>query len=258
MLDNPIGVYAFTGANALGNLAGVCVLEEWPTDELMQKMAAEFGASETAFVVRAREGFDLRWFTPTTEVSLCGHGTMATAHLLWHRGLAEKNKKLFFHTKSGPLECQLIDSEKIQMSFPVLRVEAAQAPDFLFASLGIKNALYVGKSDNYFVIEVENERQIKGLVPNFYELKKVGARGFLITARSHEPPYDFVSRCFFPEEGIPEDPVTGSAHCALGPYWKERLGKNKFFAYQASAQGGVLEIEVLEKRVLLSGSAKIA
>lgn len=250
-----IAVEAFHGGEGKGNLAGVCILQDPLSDAEMQSMAKKFGASETAFVVRGSFPLSLRWFTPTQEVSLCGHGTLATAFTLWQKGLVEKIQEISFQTLSGLLTCRPI-GDKIEMSFPELSVEPSHVAPSTLTALGISKPLYVGISEKYILVEVESEKVLRTLDPDFAALRKASQRGFLITTRSERAPYDFISRCFYPKEGITEDPVTGSAHCVFGPYWKRKLSKDSLLAFQASNAGGEIEVAFLPKKVLLRGKAR--
>ncbi|MEZ4813705.1 MAG: PhzF family phenazine biosynthesis isomerase [Bdellovibrionota bacterium] len=258
MIERVVGVDAFCGGGTQGNLAGVFISKEPLSDNEMQHIAKEYGASETAFVSGETAPFPLRWFTPTTEVALCGHGTLAAAFLMWQRSLVDKSKEISFSTKSGILTTLLLPDDKISMCFPALSFEPTHAAVNTMRALGISKPLYVGVSKNYLLVEVESEELLVGLNPNFVDLKKDAQRGFLITTQSRRAPYDFISRCFFPKEGIPEDPVTGSAHCVLGPYWKRKLAKDSLLAYQASKAGGELGIHFESTSVILAGEARFS
>lgn len=244
-------VDAFTEMAFKGNPAAICILEEYPSTKWMQDVAGEMNLAETAFVVQMDDGFSLRWFTPNSEVDLCGHATLASAHILWEKGYLRREQEAKFHTKSGLLTAKLIDNW-IQLNFPAIIEEKTEAPAELIEALNI-SPIYVGKNIFDYIIEVESEETVKNINPDFTKLMKVPMRGVIVTARSAE--YDFVSRFFAPEVGIFEDPVTGSAHCCLGPYWKRKLGKEEFNAYQASERGGILKVKVAGERVLISGKA---
>lgn len=219
----------------------------------MQAVAREMNLSETAFLVPQDGGYRLRWFTPSVEVDLCGHATVASAHVLWEEGHLPSDAQARFYTKSGVL---LADrrGDWIELDFPATHPAAAEPPEELLAALGAK-AIFVGKSKFDYLIEVESEEQLRALAPDHSKLRKLPVRGVIVTARSATSDFDFVSRFFAPGSGIDEDPVTGSAHCALGPYWSEKLGKTEFTAYQASARGGVVRVRVNGERVLLGGQA---
>ncbi len=248
-------VDAFTEKPFSGNPAGVCVLNEELEEKLMQNIAREMNLSETAFLVREGEGqnlkYILRWFTPDSEVDLCGHATLAGAHILWEKGYLGKDREAKFSTKSGLLTAKMNDGW-IELNFPALPEEKAEPPAELLNALGIE-ATYVGKNKFDYLVEVESEEIVTAIKPDFMKILKVPARGVIVTGKSRE--YDFVSRFFAPEVGVWEDPVTGSAHCCLGPYWQKKLNKDEFIAYQASERGGILKIRVIGGRVLISGKA---
>jgi len=244
-------VDAFTEKPFKGNPAAVCVLEKSQTKKWMQNVASEMNLAETAFLVPMNQGYNLRWFTPNSEVDLCGHATLASAHILWEKEYLNKNQEANFYTKSGLLTAKINESW-IQLNFPATPEEKTNAPKELKEALDI-NPIYIGKNVFDYLIEVDSEEIVKNIKPDFTKLMKVHTRGVIVTAKSTE--YDFISRFFAPEVGIFEDPVTGSAHCCLGPYWLKKLGKDNFYAYQASKRGGVLKIHVVGERVLISGKA---
>ncbi|MGH9407180.1 MAG: PhzF family phenazine biosynthesis protein [Terriglobia bacterium] len=248
-----IQVDAFTAEPFRGNPAAVCVLAA-PRDEAwMQDVAREMNLSETAFLFRTAEGFDLRWFTPAVEVALCGHATLASAHVLWEDGHLKTGEQARFHTKSGPLTAEFIDGW-IDMNFPAKLQQQAAPPEGLIQALAV-TPKYVGRNQFDYLLEVESERAVRSLRPDFAALKKIGARGIMVTSRSDSPGFDFVSRFFAPASGIDEDPVTGSAHCCLGPFWAERLGKMRLTAFQASSRTGEIRLTVEGDRVHLAGQA---
>ncbi len=254
----PVPIYvvdAFTSRPFAGNSAAVCLPSRGASDEWMQKVAAEMKHAETAFVVSRSDGFDLRWFTPTTEVDLCGHATLASAHILWETSRLGESDAAVFHTKSGVLSCTR-HGYGIQMDFPAepSTGEAAEALAVL-AALGISSATKVYKNRMDFLLEVADEAALGALEPDFEALAAVGGRGVIVTCRSQGDDHDFASRFFAPAAGIDEDPVTGSAHCFLGPYWAERLGKSDLIGYQASERGGTVRVAVRGDRVLLQGHA---
>jgi PhzF family phenazine biosynthesis protein len=246
-------VDAFTDKPFGGNPAAVCLLDESKRDKWLAQVAAEMNFSETAFLLRREDGFDLRWFTPTIEVDLCGHATLASAHALWEAGYLKPGQQARFHTRSGLLTAEPLDGW-IFMNFPALQAEAAPANASLLKALRTE-AKWLGKNRLDYLVEVHSEQALRGLAPDFRELKKLGVRGVIVTAKASAAPYDFVSRFFAPGAGIDEDPVTGSAHCCLGPYWEERLGKSEFVAYQASTRGGVVKVKCADSRVELGGRA---
>lgn len=244
-------VDAFTEKPFMGNPAAVCILKNYPTEKWMQDVAGEMNLAETAFLVPMNDGYSLRWFTPNSEVDLCGHATLASAHILWERGYIRPDQEAKFYTKSGLLTA-IIHEDWVQLNFPATLEEKIEGPAELTEALDIV-PVYIGKNVFDYLIEVESEEIVRTISPDFTKLMKVPMRGVIVTAKSAE--YDFISRFFAPEVGIFEDPVTGSAHCCLGPYWKKRLKKDKFIAYQASERGGVLKVQVLGERVLISGKA---
>jgi PhzF family phenazine biosynthesis protein len=248
-----VQVDAFADAPFRGNPAAVCVLPQPRDDAWMQAVAAEMNLSETAFLVRQDDGFNLRWFTPTTEVDLCGHATLASAHVLWETGELALAQQARFHTRSGLLTAER-DGDWITLDFPAKPATPVDPPPGLLESLGAE-ARYVGKNEWDYLIEVADETTVRGLQPNYDLFKGLGVRGIMVTSRADGDEYDFVSRFFAPGSGIDEDPVTGSAHCCLGPFWQERLGKSEFLAYQASARGGVLRVRIDGERVHLGGQA---
>jgi PhzF family phenazine biosynthesis protein len=248
-----VQVDAFTNKPFGGNPAVVCVLPQPVPDEWMGNVAREMNLSETAFLTPHDGGFRLRWFTPSVEVDLCGHATVASAHVLWQDGHLAAGQQARFHTRSGLL---LADrrGDWIELDFPAKMVAAAPAPAELLPALGVAQAAFVGKNAFDYLVEVDSEETLRKLAPDHSTLRRIPVRGVIVTARSSGE-FDFVSRFFAPGSGIDEDPVTGSAHCALGPYWSERLGKSEFTAFQASPRGGVVRVKIEGDRVLLGGQA---
>jgi predicted PhzF superfamily epimerase YddE/YHI9 len=238
-----------------GNPAAVCLLERWPPGDWLANVAAEMKHSETAYLVPAAEGFELRWFTPAVEVDLCGHATLASAHVLWRSGRVAAEQPIAFSTRSGTLVARQCD-DQIELDFPLTRVSAAPPPAGLLESLGCA-ARYVGRSRFDYLVEAESESVVRELTPDFAALAAVDCRGVIVTARCETSEFDFVSRFFAPKSGVDEDPVTGSAHCALADYWAPRLGKQDFRAYQASRRGGRLGVSIRGDRVLLRGRAVV-
>jgi PhzF family phenazine biosynthesis protein len=249
-----IQVDAFTNRPFAGNPAAVCVLPAPAPEEWMRHVAREMNLSETAFLVPRDGGFDLRWFTPAVEVGLCGHATVASAHVLWEDGHLPPGQQARFHTRSGLL---LADrrGDWIELDFPAKRVAAAEAPAELLPALGVTRAAFVGKNVFDYLVEVDSEATLRALAPDHSALRKVPVRGVIVTAPSANAEFDFVSRFFAPGSGVDEDPVTGSSHCALAPYWGERLGKTSMTAFQASARGGVVRVRLAGDRVILGGQA---
>ena len=248
-----IQVDAFTDTPFAGNPAAVCVLPEPRDDRWMQNVAREMNLSETAFLVRVADGFNLRWFTPAAEVELCGHATLGSAHVLWETGYLKPEEQARFHTLSGLLTAER-KGEWIEMDFPAKKEEPASAPPDLLRALGV-TATYVGKNQFDYLVEVESEEIVRGIQPNFALLLTVPARGVMVTSRASTPGYDFVSRFFAPQVGVNEDPVTGSAHCCLAPYWCRKFGNDQLVGYQASPRGGVVRVRVDGDRVCLAGQA---
>jgi len=248
-------VDAFAERPFAGNPAGVCVLEKPAAEAWMQAVAMEMNLSETAFVVRREDGdFDLRWFTPSVEVALCGHATLATSHILWETGILSPEETARYHTQSGLLQVRQVDGQ-IELDFPATPPEDCEVPDGLLEALGLESSIYVGRPRFDYLMEVEFEDIVRSLTPEFAKLRSLGVRGIIVTARSDDSQFDFVSRFFAPGAGVDEDPVTGSAHCALVPYWAAKLGKNEMSAYQASARGGSMKCTLAGDRVKLAGRA---
>jgi PhzF family phenazine biosynthesis protein len=244
---------AFTSRPFSGNPAAVCLLDREQDSGWMQSVAAEMNHSETAFVRRLGDEFELRWFTPAVEVALCGHATLAAAHALWQEKIVGDANPIRFRTKSGILAAAR-KGDSIELDFPATRAERAEPPEGLIEALGIR-PVYVGRTKFDFVLAVETDAEIRSLKPDFRKLERVETRGVIVTSVSHDPRYDFVSRFFAPAAGIDEDPVTGSAHCCLAPFWRDRLGKDTLTGYQASARGGVVQVRVAADRVILGGQA---
>lgn len=245
-------VDAFTDQPFSGNPAAVCLMKEKRNAEWMQQVAAEMNLSETAFLLPENDGYRLRWFTPTSEVDLCGHATLASAHILFESGRCEQNEVVFY-TKSETLTA-FYTGEGICLNFPGKPQQPSSLPSGVKEALGVE-PLYIGRNEFDFMIEVESAQQVENLVPDFSTLRKIKARGFIVTSRSDSKPYDFVSRFFATGVGVDEDPVTGSAHCCLAPFWAEKLGKTNLLAYQASKRGGEMELQVMDERVHLTGKA---
>jgi len=245
---------AFADTPFSGNPAAVCLLDGAEMDERwMQSVAAEMNLSETAFVGRQGSDWSLRWFTPAIEVALCGHATLATAHALVEEGLLPAGGTARFHTKSGLLTTTH-RGELIEMDFPAKAAAPSAPPDGLIEGLGM-HPMHVARNEFDYLVELATEDDVRSLRPDHAMLRRIPVRGVIVTSRASTPGYDFVSRFFAPGSGIDEDPVTGSAHCALGPYWSTRLGKQQLMAYQASPRGGVIHVTVTGDRVLLAGRA---
>jgi PhzF family phenazine biosynthesis protein len=246
-------VDAFTDRPFAGNPAAVCLPDGERDPAWMQAVAAEMNLSETAFVRPRDDGFELRWFTPAAEVELCGHATLAAAHALWTEGVVGDGLPIRFHTASGVLTCTRV-GDLIELDFPATPAEEATPPAGLLDALGVRPT-FVGKSRFDAFLVVDSEPIVRSLTPDFAKLRQIAVRGVIVTGTSDDPRFDFVSRFFAPAVGVNEDPVTGSAHCCLGPYWGERLGKTELTAYQASPRGGVVRVRMNGNRVLLGGRA---
>ena len=246
-------VDAFTDRPFAGNPAAVCVLDAPGDERWMQRVAQEMNLSETAFLLRQADGFHLRWFTPTVEVDLCGHATLASAHTLWEAGYLRVGETARFHTRSGLLTAER-RGEWIELDFPADPETPAVAPPGLVEALEV-TPRYVGKNRFDYLLEVDSETTVRAVRPDFRKLGEVATRGVIVTSRADRPEYDFVSRFFAPASGIDEDPATGSAHCCLGPFWGVRLGMEELTGYQASARGGVVRVRLDGERVRLNGQA---
>jgi len=248
-------VDAFTDQPFRGNPAAVCVLREWRSDAWLQSVAAEMNLSETAFLVADGKGtFHLRWFTPAVEVDLCGHATLASAHVLWKTEVLSENTQARFETRSGLLTADR-KGDWIELDFPSMPAEEMTPPIGLSLAFGGAAFRFAGKNAFDYLVELDTEEQVRKLRPDFTLLASVPMRGVIVTARSSSDEYDFVSRFFAPGAGINEDPVTGSAHCCLVPFWAERLGQDDLKAYQASPRGGVLLLRNDGARVKIRGQA---
>ncbi|MCE5250769.1 PhzF family phenazine biosynthesis protein [bacterium] len=246
-------VDAFTDKPFYGNPAAVCILPEPRDKKWMQLVAREMNLSETAFLHRRGDHFNLRWFTPAVEVDLCGHATLASAHILWETGIMDKHEQARFDTRSGMLTADLRD-RMIELNFPAVPDEPSGAPFELCQALGIKQG-YIGKTKFDYLVEVDSEKTVRDLSPDFSQLKTIPVRGIIVTAPASSPEYNFVSRFFAPGAGIDEDPVTGSSHCSLGPFWKRKTGRSEFVACQLSERGGIVHVRVDGDRVYIGGQA---
>jgi PhzF family phenazine biosynthesis protein len=245
---------AFTDRPFAGNPAAVCLPDGHPDHLWMQAVAAEMNQAETAFVRPRPDGdWDLRWFTPTVEVDLCGHATLASAHVLWETGRVSSAKPIRFHTNSGALSCTLSHG-RIEMDFPAERAIPVQAPAEEAFALGAA-PVFVGRNRMDMLVVFGSADEVRRLAPDMSQVAKIKARGVIVTARSDRPDADFVSRFFAPQSGVAEDPVTGSAHCCLGPYWHSELGKDELVGHQVSRRGGFVAVRVVGDRVILGGRA---
>jgi PhzF family phenazine biosynthesis protein len=244
---------AFTAQAFHGNPAAVCLMDSPRPEAWMQSVAQEMNLSETAFLLPEGDGWRLRWFTPLVEVNLCGHATLASAHVLWETGRAVLQQPIHFYTRSGLLSARQ-NQGWIELDFPARRVEPAELPDGAARALGVEPLAVMRWKKNYLV-EIASEAELRSLGPDFTALKALPLRLAVVTCRSEGAQFDFLSRFFAPAMGINEDPVNGATHCALGPYWGRKLGKNTMTACQASARGGVLRIRLEGERVVLGGHA---
>ena len=258
-----VQVDAFADRPFAGNPAAVLVLPDghlsrWCDAEWLQRVAAEMNLSETAFLRRRDDGgFDLRWFTPAVEAELCGHATLASAHVLWTEGHLPESETARFHTLSGVLTAtQSVDASGqrwIELDFPTEPAVEVAPPSGLLEALGVERPRFVGRNRFDYIVEVGEEAVVRGLRPDFTRLSQISARGVIVTSRAAD--FDFVSRFFAPAAGVAEDPVTGSAHCCLGPFWAALLGRSDLLAYQASRRGGVVRVRCRGDRIRLGGQA---
>ena len=244
---------AFAGEPFTGNPAAVCLPDTEPPADWMQRVAAEMNLSETAFTWPSGDGFGLRWFTPVDEVDLCGHATLATAHALWETRRLANDKPAIFKTRSGTLTARQT-GQLIEMNFPAEPATECGPPDDLARPLG-SEILWCGQNRMDILVQIANEQAVRNLAPDLDRLARLGTRGVIVTAISENGQVDFVSRFFCPSLGIDEDPVTGSAHCCLAPFWAERLGRDELVGFQASRRGGFVKCTLAGDRVLLGGQA---
>ena len=261
-----VQVDAFSDRPFSGNPAAVCVLPAEADGAWMQSVAAEMNLSETAFLYPTAAGYHLRWFTPTTEVNLCGHATLASAHVLWREGHLPPDQTARFHTRSGLLTADL-EGDWITLNFPSQPVQAVTPDPILLKALRGQEPIFVGATlggaEGNFLVELASEAHVRSLQPDFALMQTLPAMGVIVTSSATASDVDFVSRYFAPAAGINEDPVTGSAHCSLAPYWQSKLGKGEFLAQQVSARGGALKVRcegngqgpVEDHRVFISGQA---
>lgn len=246
-------VDAFTSKAFRGNPAAVCLLRGPADAGWMQSVASEMNLSETAFLYKEEDGFRLRWFTPAAEVELCGHATLASAHILWETGILAHGKQARFHTLSGLLTAEQRD-ELIELNFPATPPVETDPPAGLAEALGVQ-PLYVGRSKFDYLVRIGSQADLRAMQPDMRQLKALPVRGVMVTAAGQPGKYDFVSRFFAPAVGVNEDPVTGSAHCCLAPYWMGLTGKSEMQAYQDSNRGGEVRVRVEGDRVALGGQA---
>ncbi len=248
-------VDAFTSLSFRGNPAGVCILEETKSADWMQQVAAEMNLSETAFVDLADQSITIRYFTPTVEVPLCGHATLSSAHILWAGDYVPADQAIEFKSRSGKLHATR-EKGWIVLDFPIDLYEKAPLPPGVADSLSVAVKESVKTKYCGYLLELESEPAVRELSPNLPELQRLGMDEMIVTAPGNpDNDWDFVSRFFGPGVGIPEDPVTGAAHCSLAPYWSKRLGRTEMTGYQASARGGVVKVRLQEERVDIMGQA---
>jgi PhzF family phenazine biosynthesis protein len=246
-------VDAFAHQPFTGNPAGVCLLDAPRDDAWMQNVALEMNLAETAFLCPEDDGWRLRWFTPLVEVDLCGHATLASAHLLYETGVLPAHAEARFYTRSGLLTARK-EGDLLWLDFPAEEAQAISPLSEMTDALGI-SPQWIGRNRMDYLVEAASEAEVRALNPDFRLLSRLPARGIIVTARSEDEPFDFVSRFFAPAAGINEDPVTGSAHCCLAPFWQERLNKRVMTGYQASPRGGIVQVEIRAGRVALGGQA---
>ncbi|MEA5466766.1 PhzF family phenazine biosynthesis protein [Leptothoe sp. PORK10 BA2] len=250
-----IQVDAFTDQPFAGNPAAVCVSQTPMAETLMQQIAAEMNLSETAFLYPLEEegNYNLRWFTPTAEIALCGHATLASAHVLWTEGHLADGITARFQTKSGELLVEQ-QGELLRMNFPAQPVYDAPISPAIVMAINHADIVHGARNDTNYLVELRSHQAVINLTPDFAKIAELPYQGVIVTSAG-EAPYDFISRYFVPAMGIPEDPVTGASHCSLAPYWQAKLGKDKMLAYQASARGGELHLECTPERIYISGQA---
>jgi PhzF family phenazine biosynthesis protein len=248
-------VDAFTDQPFRGNPAGVCILEKEMPDEWMQNIAMEMNLSETAFLLKENTGYKIRYFSPEAEIPLCGHATLSSAHILYETGIVKKNDRIFFNSKAG----QLIISYSggwITMNFPAYEVEPVEIKNDFEKIMGIRPVRLYRTGHGWTLALLGSEKEVRNLKPDFKAMKSSPYGDLIITAPSADMDFDFCVRCFAPALGIDEDPVTGSAHCALVPFWHHKTGKKNFISHQVSKRGGVLKVELKGDRVEISGQAR--
>jgi PhzF family phenazine biosynthesis protein len=246
-------VDAFTSRPFTGNPAAVIILADLPPDSWLQDVAREMNLSETAFLLPHEDGYDLRWFTPAAEVELCGHATLASAHVLWEDHLLASDAAARFHTRSGLLTARQA-GDWIELDFPAHPPRPTALPEHLVEALGVVPE-WTGRGGSDLLVVLESEKQVRALKPDFGLLRRIDARGVIVTSEAISSGNDYVSRFFAPRVGVDEDPVTGSAHCTLAPYWEDRLGRSGLVGYQVSSRGGKVRTRVEGERVFLGGQA---
>ena len=247
-------VDAFTAVPFKGNPAGVCILESEQHEAWMQNVAMEMNLSETAFVFPGKDSFNIRFFSPLAEIPLCGHATLASSHILYETGKVKLSDEIVFKSKAGLLKIKK-NNRWITMDFPSYSVDKISAIPGFKSMTGVKATEFYKTGHGWILAIAGDESDVKGMSPDFSRMTSSGTGKLIVTARASETNYDFCVRCFVPELGINEDPVTGSAHCALVPYWANRTGKTDFISHQISARSGILKVSMKGKRVEISGQA---
>jgi PhzF family phenazine biosynthesis protein len=248
-------VDAFTDQPFKGNPAGVCILESEMPEEWMHNMAAEMNLSETAFIVRDGKAFKIRFFSPEAEIPLCGHATLSSAHIMYETGVVQKNQEITFLSNAGKLVIRY-ENGWVTMNFPAYQVKPVEIPDGIDRIIGITPAELHRTAHGWSFVLLQNEKEVKDLKPDFRAMRNSEFGDLIVTAPSDDPSFDFCVRCFAPALGIDEDPVTGSAHCALVPFWHIKTGRNEFVSHQVSRRGGILKVTLKGDRVEISGQAK--
>ena len=257
-MSNPIIIYqvdAFTDRPFKGNPAGVCILEEEMPEEWMQNIAAEMNLSETAFILPENNKFRIRYFTPDTEVPLCGHATLSSGHIMYETGIVEREREILFLSKEGEL---MISSsgDWITMNFPAFSLVPMKIPDDLERIIGTNPSELYRTGHGWTFVLLKSEEEVRNMKPDFKAIKNSPFGDIIVTAPSADPGFDFCVRCFAPALGIDEDPVTGSAHCALVPFWHNKTGRREFVSHQVSKRGGILKVALKDNRVEISGQAR--
>jgi PhzF family phenazine biosynthesis protein len=248
-------VDAFTTEPFKGNPAGVCILEKEMPDDLMQNIAAEMNLSETAFISGGKDDYKIRFFTPESEIALCGHATLSSGHIMYETGIAPRNDEIIFYSKAGKLKVSF-SNEWIIMNFPVYELYPVPMPSDIYEYIGINPSELYRTDHGWTFALLANEEEVLQLKPDYTKMKGSEYGDLIVTAPSTDPRYDFSVRCFAPALGINEDPVTGSAHCALAPFWFKKTGKKDFTSHQVSKRGGILKVSLLGDRVEIAGQAK--
>lgn len=248
-------VDAFTSEPFKGNPAGVCILGDEMPDDWMQNIAAEIHVSETAFIVPSGTSYKIRYFTPESEIPLCGHATLSSAHIMYETGIVQKNETITFHSRAGILKIRYSDGSVV-MNFPAYDLEPAEITQELCNYIVITPVEYYRTAHGWSFVLLRNEEEVRNLNPDFRAMKNSVYGDLIVTAPSSDPDYDFCVRCFAPALGIDEDPVTGSAHCALVPFWNKKTGRKEFISHQVSRRGGILKVSLHHDRVEIAGQAK--